>query len=355
METVDGLVTKYLQTEDELATLGKQIAASSKNLAVVFIDLSGSTELKYKVSTPRWLGYVVRFLETTATIAVRRGGQVVKRIGDELMITFDTAADAESFITEAIADPVLENFAFKVGVDWGETFGLSFGSAPMFDPYGPVVDRAARIAKVATRGTVIASKSFVVASTSNSYSGLGRIRLKGLPDSEELYLLRVGLREDAEAYLRRALEALNNKALPSRFRYRPRDFTIRDFEVSGGRRAGFPFLIRELLTLPRLPLKYLEFAGLTKTNLPAALEYLGHIVEWEAVFFSASDQAYDETFSALIYHGKTRTTVTVSLHPNMAEAIRLLSRDDKVIVRGVLVSASEHRIELDYADIQPAA
>jgi len=354
METIDSLVTKYLQTEDDLATLGKQIAASSKNLAVVFIDLSGSTELKYKVSTPRWLGYVVRFLEATTGIALRHSGVVVKRIGDELMITFDTAVAAESFITEVIADAVLVNFAFKIGADFGETFGLSFGSAPTFDPYGPVVDRAARIAKVATRGTVVASKSFVVAASTTSYSTLGKIQLKGLPNGEEIYL-RLGIEEQTAVYRRRILEVLNNKKLPLRFRYCPREFSARDFEISARREAGFPFLVRELLTLPLLPLKLLEFADLAKTNPPAAREYLGHIVEWEAIFYSTTRREYDDLVSALLHDGKVRVTVTVSLHPNMSESVRLLKEGDKVIVRGLLMSTTEHSMELDYADIQPAA
>lgn len=354
METIDSLVTKFLQTEDELATLGKQIAGSSKNLAIVFIDLSGSTELKYKVSTPRWLGYVVRFLEATTDIAARHGGVVVKRIGDELMITFDKAVAAESFIASVMIDAVLRNFAFKIGADYGETFGLSFGSAPTFDPYGPVVDRAARIAKIATRGTVVASKAFVAAASTNSYSTLGKVQLKGLPDGEELYL-RLGIPDDAAAYLRCALGALNNKKLPSRFRYRPREFTARDFEISDGRHSGFPFLVRELLTLPLLPLKLLEFAALRKTNLPSAREYLGHIVEWEATFYSATTREYDDLISVLLHDGKVNAIVTVSLHPNMTEAVRLMNEGDRVIVRGILVSTSESSIELDYADIQPAA
>lgn len=353
METVDTLVTQYLQTEDELGVLGKKIAGASKNLAIAFIDLSGSTELKHKVPTPRWLGYVVRFLEATTDLARRADGTVVKRIGDELMITFEAASNAESFVSQVVSDERLSHFEFKVGLDWGETYGLSFDAAVQtYDPYGQVVDRAARIAKLATRGTVLASEAFVSAASATEYSPLGKITLKGIPQAESLYL-RKGSSVEAAKYLKRLLDAINKEKVPIRFRYRPREFTLRDFEISDRRYAGFPFLVRELLTLPLLPLDFHAFNELRATNLPVAREYLGHVVEWKIAFYSASDNHHEHFASALLYDGKN--SLSVSLHPNMSDSLRVLKQGQAVVVRGVLVKITDHSVAVDYADIQPAA
>jgi class 3 adenylate cyclase len=352
METVDKLVARYLETEDELGLLGKTIAGSSKQLAIVFVDLSGSTELKHNVTTAKWLGYVVRFIEITTAAAKRTGGTVVKRIGDELMITFDRAPAAESFVSDVLVNQDLANFSFKVGLDWGETFGLSFGSGQPYDPYGPIVDRAARIAKLATRGLVLASKSFAEAAGTTAYSTIGKFALKGLPQPEELYV-RTSSDLDKQRYVQRILESLQKDKVSTRFRYRPREFTLRDFDISERRHSGFPFLARELLALPRLPFSFPDFTALRENNLAAAREYLSYIVEWEMTFFSATERSSEHAISVLLHH--RTSTVAVTLHPNMADVARTFTRDAAVVVRGVLVSIGPYDVELDYADIQPAA
>jgi class 3 adenylate cyclase len=351
-ESVDTLVTAYLRTEDELGVLGKQIASSSRNLAIIFVDLSGSTELKHQVSPARWLGYVVRFLHTTADLAVKNAGTIVKRIGDELMLTFEDAADAERFIEATQTDESMRNFAFKTAADFGETYAMSFAADAAFDPYGSTVDRAARIAQLATRNIVLASKDYVDQLKAHAYTPIGALPLKGIPEPTNLFL-RAEAAGDREKFLEHLKSILNKSDLRSRFRYLPRQFSLRDFEISPRQYRGFPFLVRELLTLPRLPYELDHFAALFKSEPERAREFLGSLAEWEAVFYSASDYPQENVVRAIVHTEKVNVFVT--LFGAMADAVRTFKRGDRVVVRGVLVGASNLGLDLDYADLQPAA
>ncbi len=44
-EPVDALIARYLKTEDDLSLVGKKIEAAGRDVAVIFVDLVGSTEL----------------------------------------------------------------------------------------------------------------------------------------------------------------------------------------------------------------------------------------------------------------------------------------------------------------------
>jgi class 3 adenylate cyclase len=105
---------------------------------------------------------------------------VVKRIGDELMVTFKDLAGAECFVDSPVTDTVLQTYQYKIAVDFGSAYHFRFVEHLADDPYGPVVDRCARIAKYAGPSTVICSRAYRnrVANPA-AYVSIGNFALRG--------------------------------------------------------------------------------------------------------------------------------------------------------------------------------
>lgn len=161
------VVAAAAMVDSELEKLRSRV-----KLAVMFVDLVGSTE--YKAKNPReeiWLPRLAKFLLGVTRI-VEAEGRVVKYIGDEVMAVFD--GDGAVLATEHAAEKILqfcdklpnEKLQVKIEVDFGEVSLLDF-SAPRgrsrgakrvgisADPNGLVVDRCARIASKGVAGVVL--------------------------------------------------------------------------------------------------------------------------------------------------------------------------------------------------------
>jgi adenylate cyclase len=163
--------------------LGDVVASGQETrpMAVGFVDLVGSTALSERLST-RDLGAALGEFEELASDTVTAvGGRVVKLIGDEILFT---AADEPS--------------ACRIALDLVAAFsehptlppvraGLAFGEVILRDGdvFGPVVNLAARAARVAESGAVVAEAS--AAAGAADAEPLGRYRLKGFEKSVELY------------------------------------------------------------------------------------------------------------------------------------------------------------------------
>ena len=125
-----------------LARAGESI--DTVRLAVGFVDLVGFTTLSRRME-PRELAAVIeRFEDTAHDVATRRGGRVVKLIGDEVMFVTPGAAAACD-----IALTLVERFADDAAVT--PRGGLAYGLLLIRggDYYGPVVNLAARLAELA--------------------------------------------------------------------------------------------------------------------------------------------------------------------------------------------------------------
>jgi class 3 adenylate cyclase len=136
----------------------------TKELAVGFVDLVGSTTLSLRLSM-RELGAALGEFETRAADTITDfGGRLVKLIGDEVMFVVGdprSAAQIALALTDAFA-------AHRVLPQ--VRGGLAFGDVMSRDGdyFGPVVNLAARVVKVAAPGTV--------AVTGGSSAGPSRIR-----------------------------------------------------------------------------------------------------------------------------------------------------------------------------------
>jgi adenylate cyclase len=150
----------------------------ARDLAVGFADLTGSTDLAARVQ----FGDLARALsdfEAAANDAVyRAGGRVVKMIGDEVMFSAPTVAEACAIgcrLVDAISDhPLLP--PVRVGIGFGPVL-TRYG-----DCFGPIVNLAARLVAQADAGTVIAPASIAMQLTESgafTVDELGEMRLRG--------------------------------------------------------------------------------------------------------------------------------------------------------------------------------
>lgn len=183
----------------EITLLGEEIAASARPTAVVFVDLTDSTLMKYQRPVAEWIGLVYEFIKRCDFLARERGGTVVKHIGDEVMITFGNVNDSDSFLLCMLGDATLVRYKFKTAIDFGEAFYLHShhdGARPApscpwpapLDPYGKVVDRCARIAALAPTGCILCSEDYRIAHPGGHEFPLAGTRLlKGIKDPCSIY------------------------------------------------------------------------------------------------------------------------------------------------------------------------
>ena len=156
-------------------------------LAVGFADLVGSTALAQELTVHELNEALASFEQRAADAVTAHGGRVVKLIGDEVMFAFtdpkaacDVALElTETFSVDTLLPPV------RVGVAWGEVLSRDG------DHYGPVVNLAARIVKLARPGTVLVSRELAEAGADGHRTlPLAPRRLRGFDARVPLAVLR---------------------------------------------------------------------------------------------------------------------------------------------------------------------
>jgi class 3 adenylate cyclase len=186
---IDALVKKYLGQLQQADELGKSIEEQAKPTAILFIDLADSAAMKSGTSARSWLGHIFTFISVIGELAEKGSGTVVKRIGDEVMLTFDTTASSEQFLDSLAESKLHEHFHFKIATDYGKAYHFKFQSGLADDPYGTVVDRCARIAKYCKPGVTLCSGDYVCRVGNESFFyPLGSFSLKGLRGPEPIFL-----------------------------------------------------------------------------------------------------------------------------------------------------------------------
>jgi class 3 adenylate cyclase len=134
---------------------------SSRNLAVLFADISGSAKLYENLGDSEALATVERCITIIKQACTDGGGRVVKTIGDEVMAVFtgaDHAARAASEMQTRISAQRTSRggpLAIHVGFHFGPV--LEEGS----DVFGDTVTVAARLSNLAKGGQVFTSAQTV--------------------------------------------------------------------------------------------------------------------------------------------------------------------------------------------------
>lgn len=352
-KSVDDLLRRFSEKESELSGIGENIKESAQTVAVVFMDLADSTIIKQRLAPVQWLGYVFRFIQSVSHLARHSEGTVVKRIGDELLISFDDVGDAESFITTVSSSSLLDGYDFKIAADYGEVYHFQFEEALEKDPYGNAVDRCARLAKMAGPGVILCSASYAVDANDGEaiYRSLGKFKLKGFADVQEVFLRANDSAEDTDDYHKPLLELLNRSGnSDTGYRYIARKFSPDYFRDIKGFFAR-PFLLRELLNIPKLPFSASEFYKHLKSlnSRKAERDYYGMLVEWEVSFGSMSNFS-DEELTGHCFDEETDWHISLLMPASMMEIVRLFKHGEKVVVRGIIQDFNVG-VTLNYVDI----
>jgi adenylate cyclase len=120
------------------------------DLAVGFADLVGFSGLTERLSTSELDAVLADFDARAAEVIAVRGGRLVKLIGDEVMFVADAATGCDiliGLVDAFAADEVLPTM--RGGLAAGEVVARDG------DYYGPVVNLAARVAKLAEPGSAL--------------------------------------------------------------------------------------------------------------------------------------------------------------------------------------------------------
>lgn len=198
------------------AAVHREEGSGYVKLAVGFADQVGSTALAQQLSERALAEMVDRFESLAYDVVVRLGGRLIKMIGDEVMYTCiepATATETGLALSEAYADDEMLSDV-RVGIAYGPVL-LRDG-----DCYGPVVNLANRVVKIAVPGTVVVSEEVHAALHGDDryewrtlrpryLKGLGRVPLSvvrragAAPDmapfrSRRRWLLREPLRQRVE-------------------------------------------------------------------------------------------------------------------------------------------------------------
>jgi class 3 adenylate cyclase len=316
---IDELVESRNRNRDEFVEICNKIASSAMQTVVAFVDLAESTQMKQDREPEEWLGYVYKFIRRVGQLAGGVGGTVVKRIGDELMVTFKDVQASERFVDSLIADKALQMYRYKIALDFGNAYHFRFIEHLPDDPYGPVVDRCARIAKIAAAGVVLCASEYLnQLGNTAGYVSMGRFALRGFSKPEELFA-RSLVQVDSDDYLKPLLSAVNEQSQRVQgYRLVGRELTtafVREF----GKGKVRPFLARELLNVPKLPYSPREFDEVARgavNDKEKEREFYGYFVEWEGAFESYRQDDSDitlqmDSISGIIEHteallGRTR-------------------------------------------------
>jgi adenylate cyclase len=152
------------------------------NRAIGFCDLVGYTALSQQITTEELAAVLKTFENDASDLITEHGGHVVKLIGDEIMFV---ASDAEAGADVALL--LAERFhdrsdvpPVRVGVAEGNVVTREG------DYFGPVVNLAARIVKLAPPSAVLAPASMRDKLARATIEDVGNEVLKGFDDPVDL-------------------------------------------------------------------------------------------------------------------------------------------------------------------------
>jgi class 3 adenylate cyclase len=164
-----------------------------RSVSILFSDLVESTAMYQELGDLRAYGKVREHFAAVAPVIDRHRGLWVKDIGDAVMASFTSAADAVAAALEMVR--VVREQAhldLKIGINTGACIGVTYRGH--FDWFGSTVNLAARIQSLAGPGEVCVSSA--------TYERAGD-SVQGLPASEVQTAVR-GIDEPVVAYRLRA-------------------------------------------------------------------------------------------------------------------------------------------------------
>ena len=182
---IDVLLRRHVEIAQRPLQPGSQDTTA---VAVGFADLVGSTELAQELSIGELGSVIAEFEEQSTDTIVDGGGRAVKFIGDAVMfVATDPATCCDIGLRLAL---LFSNHGRVPPV----RVGLAFGDVLSRDGdfFGPVVNLAARIVRLAEPSEVLTSgavETALAASTRFHFTARGSRSVSGFRDPVEIFLL----------------------------------------------------------------------------------------------------------------------------------------------------------------------
>jgi hypothetical protein len=158
----------------------------------MFADVAGSTAMYENMGDDLARERISKALNSLISISRRHNGNLVKTIGDEILVYFtdiDMAVFAAKAIQEAMEDdrsPETIGVSIRIGMQYGSTI------LENDDIFGDTVNVAARVASMAKARQILCTQeiAFMVKSAelSNNMRPFDRLRVKGKNEQLDVYL-----------------------------------------------------------------------------------------------------------------------------------------------------------------------
>lgn len=166
-------------------------SADQPTKAILFADLSGSTEMKGKMGEVAWLPTLGKFLDITSAAITEHGGTVVKYLGDGTLAAFDGEHAAEAIcaairiqemLRSANSEGALNDCLATVGIATGRVVEYEAPGGGL-DYVGSVVDRAARLCGAGAPQAIWVDSATVASANMNKVSSqMGRVHERSPDD-----------------------------------------------------------------------------------------------------------------------------------------------------------------------------
>lgn len=158
---------------------------------IMFTDIVGSTELAAEAGDRRWAARMADHFDEIADIVGRRGGRVIKSLGDGAMSSFDDAANALAAASEiqrmCASSGGASRLPVRIGLHCGDVIQTKD------DFFGNVVNKAARITATAGAAEIrVSDEVRLLAGVGGgfSFSAPALVALKGFEGEALTHLLR---------------------------------------------------------------------------------------------------------------------------------------------------------------------
>jgi adenylate cyclase len=189
------------------------------NAAIWLSDLRGFTRLSDRLPSEVVVDILNRYFDCQVAAITRRGGEVLKFMGDGLLAVFPVAGDdgnaadicnqaleavhecraSVAELTYSEGGHTVESFRFGLALHIGTVLygNIGGGNRLDFTCIGPAVNLAARMEKIAARlhRTVVASASFVELCGKGDWTDLGEFPIAGFSRVQRVY----GLADEVSA------------------------------------------------------------------------------------------------------------------------------------------------------------
>jgi len=200
-ENAQALLETYVGKRSGARVLGGEIRRGDGDeidAAIMFCDLRGSTRLEQELSRSEYLALLNHFFETVSEIVEDNGGEVLKFVGDGVLVVFPVVEDRALACHQALSaarairmdlaqGTVFDACECAIGIDFGTVTYGNVGSRSRLDftVIGQAANVAARLCdygKTAQVG-IVATRS--VAGDTLGVRDLGPISLHNVADPIE--------------------------------------------------------------------------------------------------------------------------------------------------------------------------